>query len=146
MIKQLVQLANHLDNKGLVKEASYLDSIIRKASNTPGDYYNPAGLSPEVLKALDIEEEKRFWGNLESDPDELSEEEVLSIETPEEMESGRHQADSPEEELLQKMHIAEILREKHPNKTNEEIADHLSDGDEEVREFVLKILSSPLYS
>lgn len=33
MIKQLVQLANHLDSRGLIKEASYLDSIIKKASD-----------------------------------------------------------------------------------------------------------------
>jgi len=31
MIKQLIKLANHLDKKGLVKEADYLDAIIRKA-------------------------------------------------------------------------------------------------------------------
>jgi len=31
MIKQLVKLANHLDAKGLGKEADYLDSIIRNA-------------------------------------------------------------------------------------------------------------------
>ena len=31
MIKELVKLANHLDGKGLVKEADYLDRIIKKA-------------------------------------------------------------------------------------------------------------------
>ena len=30
MIKQLIKLANHLDNKGFRKEADYLDSIITK--------------------------------------------------------------------------------------------------------------------
>lgn len=32
MLKKLIKLANHLDSKGLVKEADYLDSIIVKAS------------------------------------------------------------------------------------------------------------------
>jgi hypothetical protein len=32
MIKELIKLATHLDNKGLAKEADYLDSIIKKAN------------------------------------------------------------------------------------------------------------------
>ena len=35
MIKHLIKLANHLDNKGLIKEADYLDAIIRSASKEP---------------------------------------------------------------------------------------------------------------
>ena len=31
MIKELIKLANHLDSKGLVKEADYLDGIIKSA-------------------------------------------------------------------------------------------------------------------
>ena len=30
MIKQLIKLANHLDKKGLTKEADYLDTVISK--------------------------------------------------------------------------------------------------------------------
>lgn len=37
MIKELIYLANHLDEKGRVKEASYLDNIIRKLSYTPDE-------------------------------------------------------------------------------------------------------------
>tara|TARA_B100000131_G_scaffold321507_1_gene372392 strand:+ start:1334 stop:1717 length:384 start_codon:yes stop_codon:yes gene_type:complete len=33
MIKELIRLANHLDSKGLRKEADYLDSIVVKASS-----------------------------------------------------------------------------------------------------------------
>ena len=33
MLKELVKLANHLDSKGLVKEADYLDRIIKSANN-----------------------------------------------------------------------------------------------------------------
>lgn len=33
MLKELVKLANHLDSKGLVKEADYLDRIIKSAEN-----------------------------------------------------------------------------------------------------------------
>lgn len=37
MIKELLRLANHLDAKGLRKEADYLDNIINKvAANPPG--------------------------------------------------------------------------------------------------------------
>ena len=32
MIKQLIKLANHLDKKGLQKEADYLDAVIYKFS------------------------------------------------------------------------------------------------------------------
>jgi len=32
MLKELIHLANHLDQKGLKKEADFLDFIIRKAS------------------------------------------------------------------------------------------------------------------
>ena len=31
MIKELIKLANHLDSRGLIKEADYLDEIIKKA-------------------------------------------------------------------------------------------------------------------
>lgn len=31
MIKNLIKLASHLDNKGFIKEANYLDSIIKKS-------------------------------------------------------------------------------------------------------------------
>ena len=34
MIKELIRLANHLDQKGLTKEADYLDNIIKKATIT----------------------------------------------------------------------------------------------------------------
>ncbi len=32
MIKELIKLANHLDAKGLAKEADYLDGIMKKSS------------------------------------------------------------------------------------------------------------------
>ncbi len=35
MIKELLKLANHLDNKGFKKEADYLDNIIRKKAEEP---------------------------------------------------------------------------------------------------------------
>ena len=38
MIKQLIKLANHLDNKGLRKEADILDRIISLAEATEDDY------------------------------------------------------------------------------------------------------------
>lgn len=35
MIKELIKLADHLDSKGLAKEADYLDGIIKKAQAKP---------------------------------------------------------------------------------------------------------------
>jgi hypothetical protein len=117
MIKELIQLANHLDSKGFVVEANYLDSIIRTAS----------------------------MGRIS--PDEISEEEDLSRETSEEMEKGRrYRADSPEEILLQRIHISKILRDMYPDSSHEEIADVISEGDEAVRKRVIEILSSSFYS
>tara|TARA_B100000131_G_scaffold175032_1_gene169115 strand:- start:10246 stop:10653 length:408 start_codon:yes stop_codon:yes gene_type:complete len=45
MIKELTKLANHLDSKGLRKEADYLDAVIRKIAAepekcAPGEEYN----------------------------------------------------------------------------------------------------------
>ena len=37
MIKQLIKLANHLDKKGLAKEADYLDAVIRKIAEEMSD-------------------------------------------------------------------------------------------------------------
>ena len=37
MIKKLIKLANYLDSKGLVKEADYLDNIIKKAGEKKSD-------------------------------------------------------------------------------------------------------------
>ena len=45
MIKQLVSLSSHLDRKGYIKEADYLDSIISKVAQDPDDLigFNPEG-------------------------------------------------------------------------------------------------------
>ena len=45
MIEELARLANHLDSKGLRKEADYLDAVIRKIADerekcSPGEEYN----------------------------------------------------------------------------------------------------------
>ena len=37
MIKQLIKLANHLDAKGLSKEADYLDAVITKIAGCPSE-------------------------------------------------------------------------------------------------------------
>tara|TARA_X000000950_G_scaffold289460_1_gene413749 strand:- start:8736 stop:9293 length:558 start_codon:yes stop_codon:yes gene_type:complete len=42
MLKELVKLANHLDSKGLVKEADYLDRIIKSADD------EPMGMAPSI--------------------------------------------------------------------------------------------------
>ena len=37
MIKKLINLSNHLDKKGLQKEADYLDSILKKLASEPDE-------------------------------------------------------------------------------------------------------------
>jgi hypothetical protein len=37
MIKELIKLSNHLDSRGLRKEADYLDAIIKQATTYPSD-------------------------------------------------------------------------------------------------------------
>jgi lipoate synthase len=62
------------------------------------------------------------------------------------MESHRYRADSPEEILLQRIHISKILRDMYPDSSHEEIADVISEGDKKVRKRVIEILSSSFYS
>lgn len=45
MLKELIKLANHLDSKGLVKEADYLDRIIKAANE-----YNKVPFNERVLR------------------------------------------------------------------------------------------------
>jgi hypothetical protein len=40
MIKELIKLSNHLDAKGLRKEADYLDAVIKAAGNKANDKGN----------------------------------------------------------------------------------------------------------
>ena len=51
MINDLIKLATHLDNKGLHKEANYVDAIIRKMSE---DYSNGGwSTAPTMLQRLE---------------------------------------------------------------------------------------------
>jgi len=64
MIKELIKLANHLDRKGLRKEADYLDAAIRKMADGsieawlergidyPGDIGNTMGSEGEIGDVL----------------------------------------------------------------------------------------------
>ena len=56
MIKQLIKLANHLDSKGLGKEADYLDAVITKLSRMA---------TPELGECIeDVDEEAYYAQNL----------------------------------------------------------------------------------
>ena len=50
MIRELVKLANHLDNKGLEKEADYIDKIIKRSIDiiqySPFPFDNNKGIDP----------------------------------------------------------------------------------------------------
>ena len=58
MIKELINLANELDSRGLLKESDYLDLLLRKTAQ--------AELPPEFLEALNklTEEQKGALGDL----------------------------------------------------------------------------------
>ncbi len=56
MLRELVKLANHLDSKGLVKEADYLDEIVKKA----GFVSNVSGWIKSLLPGKDNNELKQF--------------------------------------------------------------------------------------
>jgi len=56
MIKELAKLANHLDRIGLVKEADYVDDIIKKAEIYPKGH----GPLHSTLQAMEIPEFYRF--------------------------------------------------------------------------------------
>lgn len=63
MIKDLIAIANLLDEKGLKKEADYLDSIVKKATNSFDDDYDDGPTDAE-LDAI----EREFEG-AEEDPE-----------------------------------------------------------------------------
>ena len=46
-IKELTKLANHLDSKGLRKEADVIDSFIKDEPMKPGSYRNRNNSAPE---------------------------------------------------------------------------------------------------
>ena len=63
MIKDLIAIANSLDEKGLKKEADYLDSIIKNAINTFDDDYEPTDAELDAI-------EREFEGaGAEEDPE-----------------------------------------------------------------------------
>ena len=50
MLKQLIKLANHLDNIGRVKEADALDSIVLSFNKKAGDHSSGEEWTFEKLK------------------------------------------------------------------------------------------------
>ena len=55
MVKELVKLANHLDNKGFQKESDYLDAIIKKlAEASEGDELGPDNENSEDMVSEDV--------------------------------------------------------------------------------------------
>tara|TARA_Y100000114_G_C11763358_1_gene331290 strand:+ start:2754 stop:3644 length:891 start_codon:yes stop_codon:yes gene_type:complete len=82
MIKELIKLATHLDSKGLVKEANYLDGIIEKKSqvfDNFGESFGPnkVGKSnsnePHYNKGMQVEDKYKWmkahvdWANEQSE-------------------------------------------------------------------------------
>jgi len=54
MIKQLIKLANHLDKKGLTKEADYLDAVIRKIATNSVFYYKSPKTTTTGKESFDL--------------------------------------------------------------------------------------------
>ena len=65
MLKDLVKLANHLDSKGLNKEADYLDVILKAASLEDNLEMLDEALS--ILNALRIEMDLDFESDSDSE-------------------------------------------------------------------------------
>jgi hypothetical protein len=78
MLKDLIKLANHLDSRGLTKEADYLDNIIKKVSeNKTYDRISPVevkgvplrnieDISSEAIKAVSDISREMFGKNIYS--------------------------------------------------------------------------------
>jgi hypothetical protein len=62
MIKELIKLANALDKRGLMKEADYLDSLIRKESQQGNPFRGPVREWPKNLQ----EGVEETWGDWKS--------------------------------------------------------------------------------
>ena len=58
MIKEFINLANHLDSKGLLKEASYIDNVLRKSAES--DETKLSALLSKLWDALAEWEEKEY--------------------------------------------------------------------------------------
>jgi len=58
MIKQLIKLANHLDSKGLRKEADYLDAVITKIAGCPSE---PDDTDPDTVLEKEIFYAENLW-------------------------------------------------------------------------------------
>ena len=75
MIKQLIKLANHLDSKGLRKEADYLDAVIKiavdaeedKDEDKAGDWDTDADWDPDNYRESGMT--KAEWISYYSSPD-----------------------------------------------------------------------------
>ena len=74
MIKELLKLANHLDAKGLSKEADYLDAVIRKIATGNDDVGEPIwdihtaiGELAETVIEKEEESNKRMFNHYDSD-------------------------------------------------------------------------------
>jgi hypothetical protein len=65
MLKELVALANHLDKRGLRKEADYLDSVIQKIALEDSDWDTPETFARDA-QSISIGEEMAGLGDTQS--------------------------------------------------------------------------------
>jgi len=89
MINDLIKLATHLDNKGLSREADYLDAVIKMA--TDSDLTEHISADSTTEKTLN--------------PDDFSDEDVFDTSPP----TGNYGDSSPEEQLLSMISASEEL-------------------------------------
>lgn len=117
MINKLIQLANDLDNRGLAKEASYLDGVIRKIAQIDPDIISGEEMLAEPHQhPLAPHSESRFSGM------------------------------SPEERLINMLFAVKDIRSRFSGKEPQEIAEELGLGeDKEVVDLLKAIMSSELY-
>jgi hypothetical protein len=98
MLKKLIKLANHLDSKGLTKEADYLDAIIAKASDSGLEEYGAFFQvdSENALKSFASSENaivKEIYGNLIEEAKSMTEVMGADKESPESIVRDRLDSD-----------------------------------------------------
>lgn len=110
MLNNLIKLSNHLDSKGLQKEADYLDSIISKVAQMEDD---------EDFDFFD-EEESEESGPLQIDlgPDAVEKVEIGSREPVVEKYSLEAKGFDKKKAILQNMNLVVIHRMKYTLQQN----------------------------
>lgn len=117
MINKLIQLANDLDNRGLTKEASYLDGVIRRIAQIDPDTVSEGEMLAEPHQHPLAPHSESPFSSM-----------------------------SPEERLINMLFAVKDIRSRFSGKEPQEIAEELELGeDREVVDLIAHVMQSKLY-